>query len=111
MAFPKCPNCPERKTPASRAADEITPAEANRYRSYRCHGCRKIFWTVEHVICADAETDWLVSKYGTDTAQEARPAGLAPARGDPEGGGGTSVPRNAPAPLQGEPLGIRGRVA
>lgn len=108
MAFPKCPSCPKRGIPMRRAADEVTPAEANRYRSYRCSGCGRTFWTVEHVICSDAETDWLGSKFGVDLDDAALPSREAPASAAPEEGARTSGPRTAPDPLSGETRGIRG---
>lgn len=68
MGFPRCPNpsCRLRGVRERRTAEEITPAEARRYRSYRCR-CGRIFWTVENVFCEDAETDSLAARYAVDT--------------------------------------------
>lgn len=107
MAWPLHLKCGTWRLSLGRRAVEITPAEVRVYRSYLCLGCMKVLWTVETVFCEDAPTVHLGRKFGTDFEEPASPPREAPASGDPEEGGGTSEPRNAPESLPGEMRGIR----
>lgn len=70
MAWPACPHCGTVKIADADTAPAVNhlPRETQVFRSYECHGCKKILWSEEKVFCFDAPTKYLRYKFSHPAA-------------------------------------------
>ncbi len=65
MAWPRCPRCGARDLERPDRAEEVCPAAATVFRSYRC-ACGWSAWSAEVVFAEDVSTVYLRRKFASD---------------------------------------------